>query len=192
LDNLDKVFVWNRASKLNVFWKERMTVMRDLASALDYIHSRNLIYRDLKPENVGFDNVRGEVKLFDFGLCVETRSKKESANGTFHLTPCTGSLRYMAPEVYNALPYGKLVDTYSFGILLWEVGSLVRPFASYTPSEIRDMVMKWGERPKLCEDWPKTVRDLMAKCWSASYRKRPDMKTIVEVLQKEIDEDFHG
>ena len=51
------------------------------------------------PDNVGFDN-QGKVKLFDFGLAREVHDNDNCGNGTYKLTPNTGSLRYMAPEVY--------------------------------------------------------------------------------------------
>ena len=56
-----------------------------------------IIYRDLKPDNIGFD-VRGDVKIFDLGLAREVDMRKKLEDGTFHLTGDTGSLRYMAPE----------------------------------------------------------------------------------------------
>lgn len=49
-----------------------------------------------KPDNVGFD-VRGDVKIFDFGLAKELDESKKLDDGTYHLTSDTGSLRYMAP-----------------------------------------------------------------------------------------------
>ena len=129
-DHLENDFwVWSRASKVKMFWVERMSVMRDVAGALMYIHSLGIIYRDIvsvivwfyvcvwtdsdstewflnsfdlhtcthtfqKPENIGFD-ANGVVKLFDFGLAKEVRKEDESSNGTYKLTPNTGSLRYM-------------------------------------------------------------------------------------------------
>jgi serine/threonine protein kinase len=57
----------------------------------------SIIYRDLKPDNVGFD-VRGDVKIFDFGLAKEIDPRQMDAEGTYKLTADTGSLRYMAPE----------------------------------------------------------------------------------------------
>jgi len=187
-DHLEHDFlVWSRASKVKSLWAERMGVMRDVAGALAYIHSLGIIYRDIKPENIGFDS-KGVVKLFDFGLAKEVRKEDASPNGTYKLTPDTGSLRYMAPEVGNKWPYNFLADAYSFGIMLWEVTSLNRPFAMYTPNEIRDMVMKWGERPKVKDVWPERVKELMTTAWDSSLRKRPTMEAFRDALEEEVTE----
>jgi serine/threonine protein kinase len=185
-DNLENsLLVWNRARKSRSLWDERMGVMKDLAGAIAHLHKLKIIYRDVKPENVGFDG-KGNVKLFDFGLAKELHEEDECANGTYKLTPNTGSVRYMAPENGNKWPYNFSADSYSFGIMLWEVTALERPFASYTPREIRDMVMKWGERPKLREEWPERVVELMESTWDSNFRKRPTMEAIEEILTKEI------
>jgi len=190
-DHLEHDFlVWGRASKVKSLWAERMGVMRDVAGALAYIHSLGIIYRDIKPENIGFDS-RGVVKLFDFGLAKEVRKEDASPNGTYKLTPDTGSLRYMAPEVGNKWPYNFLADAYSFGIMLWEVTSLNRPFAMYTPNEIRDMVMKWGERPKVKDVWPERLKQLMTSAWDSSFRKRPTMEAFRDALEEEVTEALH-
>lgn len=186
-ENLENnVFVWNRALKLKALNAERLVALKDLAGAVGYLHNSNIIYRDLKPENVGFD-CSDCLKLFDFGLCREMKSEDENA-GAYKMTPMTGSLRYMAPEIFNGWPYNSLADSYSFGILLWEVIALVRAFESYTSNEIKDMVLKYGERPKIKEDWSARIVGLMTSCWNSSFRKRPSMKAIAEVLQKEIDD----
>jgi serine/threonine protein kinase len=145
------------------------------------------LVRFKKPENIGF-SAAGVVKLFDFGLAKEVRKEDESPNGTYKLTADTGSLRYMAPEVGNKWPYNFLADSYSFGIMLWEVTSLDRPFATYTPNEIRDMVMKWGERPKVKDSWPERVKQLMTTAWDSSFRKRPAMEAFRDALDKEVIE----
>jgi len=79
-----------------IFWVERITVAHDIASAINYLHNLRIIYRDLKPDNIGFD-VRGDVKLFDFGLSREL-PRQTLADGTYNMTGDTGSPRYMAPE----------------------------------------------------------------------------------------------
>ena len=128
------------------------------------------------------------MKLFDFGLSKELHKEDENANGTYKLTSNTGSLRYMAPEVGNKWPYNFFADSYSFGIMLWEIAALEKPFAEYSQSDIRDMVMKWGERPKVKEEWSSRVKELMQSAWNSNFRKRPTMKDIEETLQNEIDD----
>ncbi|KAL9185152.1 hypothetical protein ACHAXT_002929 [Thalassiosira profunda] len=188
LDHLENsILVWNRSYKLRHMWEERMRAMKDLAGALAHLHELNIIYRDIKGENIGFD-AQGKVKLFDFGLSKEVHEEDECANGTYKLTPNTGSIRYMAPENGNKWPYNFMADSYSFGILLWEVVALETPFASYTPREIRDMVMKWGERPKIREGWSERVVELMTSAWDSNFRKRPSMRAIEETLEKEIND----
>jgi serine/threonine protein kinase len=73
-----------------------------------------------KPDNIGFD-VRGDVKLFDFGLSFEITEDLSAVEGMYELSGNTGSLRYMAPEVALGNPYNHKVDIYSFSILFWQV-----------------------------------------------------------------------
>ena len=74
---------------------ERLEVALQLAQAMQYLHQHNIVYRDLKPDNIGFDE--NNLKLFDFGLAKELKPYKRHEDGTYHLTANTGSRRYMAP-----------------------------------------------------------------------------------------------
>jgi serine/threonine protein kinase len=76
---------------------------------------QSVVYRDLKPTNVGFD-VRDDAKLFDFGLAREFRPE-ELEDRSYKLTGETGTMRYMAPEVALSQPYSEKVDVFSFGIM---------------------------------------------------------------------------
>lgn len=75
---------------------ERLDVALQLAQAMQYLHQHNIVYRDLKPDNIGFDH-DDNLKLFDFGLAKELKPYKKHEDGTYHLTANTGSRRYMAP-----------------------------------------------------------------------------------------------
>ena len=72
------------------------TVALDVARGMEYLHQHRIVFRDLKPSNVGF-TAKGTVRIFDFGLA------KEIIDSRQRLTGNTGSLRYMAPEGKNRL-----------------------------------------------------------------------------------------
>jgi len=87
--------------------------------AFDYMHSRNIIYRDLKPENLVFDN-QGYLKVADFGFAKVLDQEK-----TF--TFC-GTPDYLAPEVIKQTGHAKGVDWWTCGVLLFEMLSSYCPF----------------------------------------------------------------
>mmetsp|Transcript_14604 Transcript_14604/g.31086 ORF Transcript_14604/g.31086 Transcript_14604/m.31086 type:complete len:548 (-) Transcript_14604:59-1702(-) len=110
-----------------------------IAKGMVYLHSRNIILRDLKPANIGYDenvyenvydsnNVekglqQNKLRLFDFGMAQKVDECDPSE--------ICGSLRYMAPEVMAGKGYSLGVDVYSFGVILFEICSLQVPFADH-------------------------------------------------------------
>ena len=134
------------------------------------------ILRNLKQDNV---------KLFDFGLSTEVETSKMCRDGTYKLTGFTGSPLYMAPEVALNLPYNFKADSYSFGILLWEIMSMKRPFAKITMKLLEETVVKGTDRPKLDEKWSVILKRLMTSCWSANWSDRPAFDDIKDELHNE-------
>ena len=93
---------------------------RDLAtrvlSAIKHCHDKNVVHRDLKPENLlmSSDSNDTEVKLADFGFAAVLEDE-----GNPNLTECVGTPDYMAPEILSGQPYGKPVDLWAFGVILF-------------------------------------------------------------------------
>ena len=173
---------WGIAEQKNL-WVERLVVLSRLAHAVQHMHSHNIIYRDIKPENVGFDAVSDIPKLLDFGLARVIESDHEEGL-LFQLTPDTGTLRYMAMEVGLKKPYGWTADTYSMGILMHEVLSLKVPFGGIRPSQFRELV--WTQRKGLPLDptWPSTILELLPKMGQSNPSERPSMEEVVEALDQ--------
>lgn len=180
-----------RSTRLDALWEERVRVAYDIASALRYLHGLKIIYRDLKPENVGFD-IRGDVKIFDFGLAKElkpemiVRDDSIMDDHVYKLTGRTGTLRYMAPEVVNKLPYNHKCDVFSFGIVFWEICAVQHAFSGFNSKEHMTRVVQHGERPNISDDWPCAIKNLIKLCWTESIKERCDFKEIYSVLRKEV------
>jgi len=165
---------------------EKLIVAYDLAAAFRYMHSHNLIYRDIKPENIGFD-VRGDVKVFDFGLCKDMNPKYKTQDGLFQLTFQTGSRPYMAPEVALHKPYNQSADVFSYGILLSEIFSLKLPFQGMTNKEFKEQVLIGGKREKLPKSVPPFTAKLVTECWDANLQERPTFSRIASVIRGDLN-----
>ena len=170
---------------LSKTWIERMVVARSIASAIKYLHSENIIYRDLKPENVGFSGT--QVKLFDFGLSKRLLPDDKASNGLYRLTGNTGSLRYMAPEVAMNQFYNTKADTYSFAIVFWQLCSLTVPYAGFNVRKHADEVVGRGYRPGIARSWPASWGELMKTCWQADIDARLDFEQILDAINDEYE-----
>lgn len=189
-------------SKRNEMYNRIENIAFGIAEGMEYLHFKQIVLRDLKPTNVGFDFETGnEIRLFDFGMARR-------------VTDCVsdeicGSPRYMAPEVMAGKGYSLKVDVYSFGVLLFEICTLHAPYLdnywgkkkqvksrrNSRLSKLKDFELKLNDfyshvvednlRPS--DDLNSTVpcskiRELIYDCWSTDPNDRPTFSAIISRL----------
>ncbi|GAB0088697.1 Aurora kinase [Sergentomyia squamirostris] len=93
--------------------------IKSLASALIYLHEKNVIHRDIKPENLLL-GYKGELKIADFGWSVHEMNSMR--------TTLCGTLDYLPPEMIQGKPHTKTVDLWNLGVLCYELLSGEAPF----------------------------------------------------------------
>ncbi|EPY36979.1 protein kinase [Angomonas deanei] len=137
-----------------------VNIIKQVLTAIAYLHSRGTAHRDVKPQNILLKNKEGLIKLTDFGTARQGAATKE-VKGTF---------RYMAPEVYKGLPHGLPCDIWSIGCLVcelfncppkfMEVSSILGDMTTITP-----YLESLPNNPILC--------DFVYKCFKLDPNLRP-------------------
>jgi serine/threonine protein kinase len=167
--------------------QEQLLLVRQIglpiAKALAHLHGNKIIYRDLKPANVGFD-YKGTVRLFDFGMARDLQATGSQGSKKL-MTPMTGTLRYMSPEVMaGSKYYTTTVDVYAFALVLWEILTLGRPFAGCNSySSLFNMVIHKEQRPSL-RKVAKPFKQLIKSSWQWDHTLRPSFPKIICKLER--------
>lgn len=130
----------------------------EILLALEEMNSLNIVYRDLKPENVLLDEF-GHIRVSDFGLCKVLRKNQHyQARGE------SGTSGYMAPEVVSLQDYDTSQDVWSFGVIIYEFLHHSLPFA--TKSEVLE------KHPKLSSSLSNECRSLLIGLLTKSRKSR--------------------
>lgn len=145
-------------------------IFAQLISVLYYLHNEvNIIHRDIKLENILFDD-SGNVKLIDFGLSC---AMKTSAD-TFH-TLC-GSYPYAAPEIFQRIPYGMPIDIWSLGVCMFAAVAGRLPFSQANTTKLIKAIV--SDEP----EYPDTLPSMLEVCLKAMLQKEPESRIKIEDL----------
>ncbi len=148
-------------------------IVEQLAAALEYLHRRGIVHRDVKPSNVMIDRDE-HVTLMDFGSARElTEETRRTLTGEL-----LGTLAYMAPEQIDGGPIPPATDIYALGLLAYELLAGQPPFSGPLATLLHDQVYKpapsiRGPRP----DLPAPVARVIAEALEKSPERRPPSAT---------------
>ena len=149
----------------------------NIITALEYIHSKNIIHRDIKPENLVLEE-QGYARLTDFGIA---RKNKDGNKGDTSGTP-----GYMAPEVMRGGSHSFEVDFFAIGIIGYEFMKGKRPYNGKNRKEIRDQILMkqiYIKNEEIEDGWTKESVDFINKLLIRKKENRLGYKGINEVKE---------
>jgi serine/threonine-protein kinase len=144
-------------------WREAVQMILPIAQALDYVHNRNIINRDVKPSNVLMTE-NGQPLLTDFGLLKVFGDKNKDTTSLTATGIGLGTPDYMAPEQWRGEATAKS-DLYSLGVILYEMITGYRPYTADTPAGV---LLAQANEPlplptKYVPDLPKDIESILLK-----------------------------
>ena len=141
--------------------------------ALQHIHKKKIIHRDLKSGNV-FLMKSGIVKLGDFGISKGLKSTWEKAKST------VGTPYYLAPEIINNQPYDSKCDIWALGVLLYELMTFKMPFNAVSLPLLSIKINRGVYKPPP-STYSSEIRDLLKRCLTIDPEKRPSINEILQL-----------
>ncbi|KDO19278.1 TKL protein kinase [Saprolegnia parasitica CBS 223.65] len=174
------------ASHGRLDWTWKLRVLRDVVDALVYMHSMNIIHRDLKSRNILLDTTKG-AKVSDFGV------SKEDFQET--MTMSVGTYRWMAPEILKDDHYTVAADIFSLGMILSELDTHEIPYANamnpttnkpYVDTAIVGLVIAGSIQPTFTVSCPAWVRQLAKQCLMYNPNDRPSAPEVAFSLSSTL------
>jgi len=156
----------------------------DLCEALDHAHTRAVVHRDIKPQNV-LVTEEGEphAKLMDFGVARLTDAAALTAPGDV-----VGTLAYMAPEQAEGRTAGPEVDVYALGLMLYESWSGDHPTRRSTPAATaRAIGARMKPLRRLRPDLPRELCETVDACLQTRPDRRPSLEELGSTIEGSLD-----
>jgi serine/threonine-protein kinase len=162
-----------------------MPVLKDVVSALLAAHAIGIVHRDLRPENILWDEERDRALLVDFGISVllPARGGKEAVrNG---IEPLMGDPKYLSPEQIRDDLVTVQADIYSFGVLAYEILTGQGPYGSRTDADLIEAHLH--EEPRdlidVRSDVEPNIARVLRRCLDKDPKQRPSASDVSRALE---------
>lgn len=176
---------------VDISWLQKINFSKDIAAGMAYLHSKNIIHRDLNSNNCLVRKDKSVV-VADFGLARVMLDKQISRkeNGGHVRRPerkkrytVVGNPYWMAPEMMTHKKYDERVDIFSFGIILCEIIGRVPADPDYLPRSSDFGLNVAAFKEKFCNGCPEPFSEIAFKCCDIYPEKRPMFTTLKEWLE---------
>jgi serine/threonine protein kinase len=160
---------------------EAIAIFKAVVEALDYVHNRGVIHRDIKSNNVKL-TATGQVKLLDFGIAKSTTSPTLTATGGI-----IGTLQYMSPEQFKGAKADERTDIWALGVLFYEILTGHMPFEAETLGALIERISRAEFKPPA--NWnsqiPNHVAAIVTRCLHKTPAGRyPSARALIQELDQ--------
>jgi serine/threonine protein kinase len=157
----------------------RTQLMIDSIRGIEYLHESDVIHADMKSLNILLCTEGGSLKakIADFGL-----SRMMLGDGCESTNTNQISIRWAAPEMLQDRPkISKSIDIFAFGVIMWEILALKRPYADMNLAPLIQRVTTGGREP-IPSETPQVIGNLITNCWAQLPESRPKATYVREAL----------